>query len=54
MLAVAESRKLKSTMEYMEKEYGITPENIDKKLEEIKQEFFKRIDNQNVKEVIQC
>jgi len=40
--------------EYMESEFGITPENIDKKLEEIKQEFFKRIDNQNVKEVIQC
>lgn len=47
MLTVDESRKLKSAMEYMEKEYGITPENIDEKLEEVKQEFFKRIKEEN-------
>lgn len=46
--------KANALIEYMKKEYGVTPENIDKKLEEVKQEFFKRIDNQNVKEVIQC
>lgn len=30
--------------EYMEKEFGVTPENIDEKLEELRIEFQRKID----------
>lgn len=45
--------RVNSLAEFMEKEYGVTPENIDKKLEELKKEFFKKINNQNTKEAMQ-
>ena len=52
MLTVEETERLKATMEFMEKEYGITPENIDKILEEVKKEYFKKTNKQNIKEAI--
>lgn len=44
--------KIKALMEYMKKEYGVTPENIDKKLEELKEEFYRRLNSQNISEAI--
>lgn len=44
--------KIKALMEYMKKEYGVTPENIDKKLEELKEEFYRRLNSQNFSEAI--
>ena len=35
--------KANALIEYMQKEYGVTPENIDNKLEEVKEEFYKEI-----------
>ncbi|SKC86954.1 hypothetical protein [Maledivibacter halophilus] len=34
--------KIEKLKEYMEKEFGVTPENIDQKLEEMKRIFLKR------------
>ncbi|MBN4074423.1 hypothetical protein JYT99_00670 [bacterium AH-315-E09] len=36
-----EERKLKKLKKYMLEEYGVTPENIDRKLKESKKEFHK-------------
>ena len=44
--------KANALIEYMKKEYGVTPENIDKKLEELKEEFYRRINSQNISEAI--
>lgn len=44
--------KANALIEYMKKEYGVTPENIDKKLEEVKEEFYKRLNNLNLSKVI--
>lgn len=45
--------RVNSLAEFMEKEYGVTPENIDIKLEELKKEFFKKINNLKTEEVVQ-
>lgn len=34
--------KIEKLKEYMEKEFGVTPENIDQKLEEMKRILLKR------------
>jgi len=44
--------KANALIEYMKKEYGVTPENIDKKLEEVKEEFYKRLNNLNLSKAI--
>lgn len=35
--------KLNAAIKYMQEEYGVTPENIDQKLEEVKEEFYRRM-----------
>lgn len=34
--------KAQKLKEYMEKEFGVTPQNIDEKLEELKKNLFER------------
>lgn len=34
--------KVQKLKDYMEKEFGITPQNIDEKLEELKKSLFER------------
>lgn len=36
------NNKIERLKEYMEKEFGVTPENIDQKLEELRQDFNER------------
>lgn len=44
-----EKQKLERLKEYMEKEFGVTPQNIDEKLEELRKELRRRIeDNKTV------
>lgn len=52
MLITENLTKMNTLMEYMKKEYGVTPENIDKKLEELKEEFHRRLNSQNISEAI--
>lgn len=52
MLAAGDIDRAKTLAEYMEKEFGVTPQNIDNKLKELEQEYFKRIKNQNIKEAV--
>lgn len=39
---VEDKEKLEKLIKYMEEEYGVTPENIDKKLEELKEKFYSK------------
>lgn len=39
-----EELRMKDLMEYMESEFGVTPENIDEKLRELKVQFYERIE----------
>lgn len=41
-----DKQKLESLMEYMESEFGVTPENIDQKLKELKEEYMGRLENE--------
>jgi len=52
MLAAEKIDRATTLAEYMKKEYGVTPENIDKKLEEVKEEFYKRLNNLNLSKAI--
>lgn len=36
-------KKLADLKEYMESEFGVTPENIDEKLKELKAQFYERL-----------
>lgn len=40
--------KFEALKEYMEVEFGVTPENIDSKLEELKAEFHRRLEKPDV------
>lgn len=47
-----EQERLESLRKYMEEEFGITPENIDEKLQELKVQFYKKIEQYEIKEAM--
>lgn len=45
MSDINQDKKLADLKEYMESEFGVTPENIDEKLKELKTQFYERLRN---------
>lgn len=39
------SQRYETLRKYMEEEFGVTPENIDEKLQELKVQFYNKIEN---------
>lgn len=49
---MSEEKRYQTLKEYMEKEFGVTPENIDEKLQELKVQFYKKIEQYEIKEAM--
>ncbi len=40
---MSEEKRYQTLKKYMEEEFGVTPENIDEKLQELKVQFYERL-----------
>lgn len=54
MLAAEKIDRATTLAEYMEKEYGVTPQNIDEKLKEMKSIFYERRTSNGGSKRVQC
>lgn len=49
---MSEEKRYETLRKYMEEEFGVTPENIDEKLQELKVQFYKKIEQYEMKEAM--